>query len=343
MNFLRLKSTNPLYRQRFGDTDIKNFEVYTERKEAIGKISDVLTDETQRAYYLVVEIGSWLSRKQVLLPLSRFEVAPAERRLYAVGVSKADVENLPLYVAREVKSDELHTTTSTSDVHPVSILEASPPIEASLPLETDAMVVPVVRSVGSTVPVVEPVATPIVKSVDEPVAAPLPVSSQHSSELAHTGLATPSAAHTVAEETVRLLEERLIVGRQKRKVGEVIVRKAVETRMVEVPVRWERLIVEQVSPERKQLASIDLHQEIDPEAISQNTLDTLELREPTSAANGITNGTSATQYIPINLANQVLYKLSQFPQFSTAQVQMSFADPELQAQYQRWLTERKTS
>jgi len=43
-------------------------------------------------------------------------------------------------------------------------------------------------------------------------------------------------------------------------VGEVIVRKVIETRMVEVqvPVRHEKLIVEQVSPERKQLAEIDL-------------------------------------------------------------------------------------
>ena len=59
---------------------------------------------------------------------------------------------------------------------------------------------------------------------------------------------------------VRLVEERLKVNRQKRKVGEVIVRKAVETRIVEVPVRREKLIIEQISPERQQLAAIDLGQ-----------------------------------------------------------------------------------
>ncbi len=62
------------------------------------------------------------------------------------------------------------------------------------------------------------------------------------------------------EEIVRLLGERVIVDRSKRKVGEVIVRKQVETRMVQVPIRSEKLIVEQVSPERKQLAEIDLSQ-----------------------------------------------------------------------------------
>lgn len=60
------------------------------------------------------------------------------------------------------------------------------------------------------------------------------------------------------EKIIRLLEERLFVETGKRKVGEVIVRKQIETRMIQVPVRRERLIVEQVSPEHKQLAEIDL-------------------------------------------------------------------------------------
>lgn len=62
------------------------------------------------------------------------------------------------------------------------------------------------------------------------------------------------------EEIVCLLEERLVVDLSKRKLGEVIVRKVIETEMVEVPVRREKLIVEQVSPELKQLAEIDLSQ-----------------------------------------------------------------------------------
>lgn len=62
------------------------------------------------------------------------------------------------------------------------------------------------------------------------------------------------------EEVLQLLEERIVVERSKRKIGDVIVRKEVETYMVQVPVRRERLVVEQVSPERKELASIDLGQ-----------------------------------------------------------------------------------
>lgn len=60
------------------------------------------------------------------------------------------------------------------------------------------------------------------------------------------------------EEIIRLLEERLVVNRSKRKVGEVVVRKQIETEIVEVPVRREKLIVERVGFESEPLAEIDL-------------------------------------------------------------------------------------
>ncbi|BAZ13437.1 hypothetical protein NIES4071_52760 [Calothrix sp. NIES-4071] len=65
-----------------------------------------------------------------------------------------------------------------------------------------------------------------------------------------------------SEEIIKLLEERLVVERSKRKIGEIIVRKEIETRMVTVPVRRERLIVEQVSPEHKELANVDLGEQV---------------------------------------------------------------------------------
>ncbi len=71
----------------------------------------------------------------------------------------------------------------------------------------------------------------------------------------------PNSPEVREEMTIPLLEERLKVDYKRRKVGEVIVRKAIETRMIEVPVRYERLIVEQISPERKQLAEVRLDAE----------------------------------------------------------------------------------
>jgi stress response protein YsnF len=58
--------------------------------------------------------------------------------------------------------------------------------------------------------------------------------------------------------TIPLLAERLVIDRHKRKTGEVVVRKAVVTEVIEVLVRREKLIVEQVEPEFRQLAEIDL-------------------------------------------------------------------------------------
>ncbi len=63
------------------------------------------------------------------------------------------------------------------------------------------------------------------------------------------------------EHIIRLLEERLVIDNHKQKIGEVVVRKLIETRIVEVPVRREKLIVEQVSPKYQQLAEIDLGEE----------------------------------------------------------------------------------
>ncbi len=89
---------------------------------------------------------------------------------------------------------------------------------------------------------------------------------------------TQATTTEVTEDIIRLLGERLIIDRSKRKIGDVIVRKEIETYMIQVPVRREKLIIEQVSPEHKQLAEIDLGQEeltditlAEVQSVSQNT------------------------------------------------------------------------
>lgn len=63
------------------------------------------------------------------------------------------------------------------------------------------------------------------------------------------------------EKIIPLLEERLLVNRERHKVGEIVVRKVIKTRTIEVPVQREVLIVEQVGAETKHLAEIDLAEE----------------------------------------------------------------------------------
>jgi Domain of unknown function (DUF2382) len=69
-----------------------------------------------------------------------------------------------------------------------------------------------------------------------------------------------TTTNVLTEEIIYLLEERLMVDLTRHKTGEIVVRKEVETQIlsVEVPVRREKLIVEQVSPEYKLLAQVDL-------------------------------------------------------------------------------------
>ena len=60
------------------------------------------------------------------------------------------------------------------------------------------------------------------------------------------------------EYQIKLLEEKLIVKRFKQKVGEVIVRKQIETRTIHLPIRREKLIIERAGATTEHLAEIDL-------------------------------------------------------------------------------------
>ena len=53
-----------------------------------------------------------------------------------------------------------------------------------------------------------------------------------------------------------LLEEKLQVARRQQKVGEIVVRKQVETRYVKIPIRQEKLIVERVGLTSERLTEV---------------------------------------------------------------------------------------
>lgn len=57
---------------------------------------------------------------------------------------------------------------------------------------------------------------------------------------------------------IPLLEEKLVVQRRRKMVGEIVVRKEIETRMVHIPIRREKLIVEKVGVTAEHLTEINL-------------------------------------------------------------------------------------
>jgi hypothetical protein len=132
-------------------------------------------------------------------------------------------------------------------------------------------------------------------------------------------------------ETIRLLEEQLTVNRERRKLGEVIVRKEIETRIVEVPVRREKLIVEQVGVESKQLASIDLGE----------SHDSVEIRE---AANASLPSAIDGEFTSVRAASQFLQAIADqsHPGCDRVKIHLTLSDSNLQPVYQQWL-ERYTT
>ncbi|MCC0176829.1 DUF2382 domain-containing protein [Waterburya agarophytonicola K14] len=60
---------------------------------------------------------------------------------------------------------------------------------------------------------------------------------------------------------ISLLEEKLQVTRRKQKVGEVIVRKEVETRIIKIPIRREKLVIERVGINPEKITEVIVNQE----------------------------------------------------------------------------------
>jgi stress response protein YsnF len=149
-----------------------------------------------------------------------------QHRLYLKEWTKESVEQLHSYSSSRKPMD--------------APLESALPLESAVPLEQ-----PVVRTAYA--PPVEPLVDHL---------PPKATSEVYEKEV----MPEVSPSQVLAEEVIPLLAERVVVDRQKRKSGEIVVRKVIETEIIEVEVRREKLIVEQVSPEYKELAVIDLGQ-----------------------------------------------------------------------------------
>jgi Domain of unknown function (DUF2382) len=91
-------------------------------------------------------------------------------------------------------------------------------------------------------------------------------------------LAANSSAKVLTEEVFSLLSEHLLFGIERRKVGEIVVRREIETHVIQVavPIRHEKLIVEQVSPVYKLLAEVTLGQTNNDDGAIPNNLSSIE-------------------------------------------------------------------
>jgi hypothetical protein len=124
------------------------------------------------------------------------------------------------------------------------------------------------------------------------------------------------------EEAIQLLEERLVIRSEKRKVGEIVVRKEIETRMVEVPVRREKLIIERVEPDYERIAEIDIGQTYQNGTIS----------------NGNKANTVSGEFHSPSVARDLLDAIARNPDHNCAdiRIEITLKDSKHQEIYQSW-------
>lgn len=140
-------------------------------------------------------------------------------------------------------------------------------------------------------------------------------------------LTSAEGARIAEKHNISLLEEKLVVKRSRRKIGEVVIRKEIEIHTIQVPVRREKLVVEQIGGVTKRLAEINLGEE---EVIG------IEYR---SAAQ--TNGLSTLQreFLSPRAASRALdaIALNQPHGCQKVRVEIVVDDPELKQKYQALL------
>lgn len=95
MALVKLEDFDPNYRDTFQGGDIKGLSVYAEGGEKIGTVNDVLVDEQGNFRYFVVDLGFWIFGKKVLLPVGRTRIDHNADRVYALGMTRAQADNLP--------------------------------------------------------------------------------------------------------------------------------------------------------------------------------------------------------------------------------------------------------
>lgn len=231
MLLYKVEDFNPDYRtEAFDGKEFKGLEVYAGNSdEKIGKIDNGLVDETGRFRYFVVDTGFWIFGKKVLIPVGLCRIDFRSHRVYATGLeSKEQAERLPRY--EEGMSVDYDYEEQVRNVYRTRTVEASPPVEASLPVETAGIA-------GATTP----------------VSRPQPVVKKDNYDRQNYTYDKEPAMYNINEQDhqeFKLYQERLIASKSRRKTGEVIIGKHIETETVKtsVPVEKERVVIERTTP-----------------------------------------------------------------------------------------------
>jgi uncharacterized protein (TIGR02271 family) len=92
----KIKDFDSDYKAHFDNDDVIGLDLYS-GNDKIGSVDDVLVDDEGTFRYLVINTGVWVLGKKVLMPIGQARIAYGDRRVYAEGLTKAQVEDLPEY------------------------------------------------------------------------------------------------------------------------------------------------------------------------------------------------------------------------------------------------------
>ena len=234
MPLVKIQDYDPDYRDSLGDSDLKGMGVYTQADEKIGTIHDILVDEDGQFRYLVVDLGFWIFGKQVLLPVGRSQIDQGSDRVYAIGMTREQAEDLPEFNDRlaldydyEEKVRGVYRTPAVG-ASTSAVTDTARPVDVAMPLETSAPL-DVASTAGMTA------ATPT------PAYGRDTYNYQHEPELFDVNN---------NNQTLKLYQERLIANKKRVKTGDVTIGKHIETEtaQVSVPIEKERVVIERITP-----------------------------------------------------------------------------------------------
>jgi uncharacterized protein (TIGR02271 family) len=238
----KIKDFDPDYKNHF-DQDIVGFDLYS-GDDKIGSVDNLLVDEQGRFRYFVISTGMWILGKKVLLPIGQARISFSDRRVYADGLSKEQVENLPDF--KDLETIDYDQEESVRNVYRPGIASAatgtyagqSASLEQSAPLNMGA--------------------TTHEQSV---VASSADYASTGAYDRDSYNYDRDPALFNMNEEShqnLRLYEERLIANKTRQQTGEVRVGKHVETETahVTVPVEKERVVIERTTPTDASVAAV---------------------------------------------------------------------------------------
>lgn len=232
MALYKIKDFDPNYRDHFDGHDIKGLDLYS-ADQKIGAVDDVLVDEEGRFRYLIINTGAWIFGKQVMLPIGRARINYNDRRVYADGLTKQQVEALPEFT-NDLKLDYDHEEQVRSVYRPTTA-------SATTSLDTPVDGVGVLDS---------PVPVDGAAYTGSSMGAPATDRTYDRDNYNYDYDKDLYDVDDVKHPSLKLYQERLVANKTRQKTGEVALGKHVETETarVSVPVEKERVIIERSTP-----------------------------------------------------------------------------------------------